>query len=319
MTDNPTSLYAAWLEALPQAFRMLVPAVSTELQPPADGPSENASAPFAAKEVGKAIDVLDGILAQVYRGFLPLLAKGNLTAGPFQALVDSGTEAVTRLAAALAEPFSALKTLPEGTGMLLSAQPWTVLFQGLVPGLQGKPVGASQLQLGIERTFGGLGEAFGLGPMRELQQAWREMLTANAAKQRAQGEYLAVAVQAWVKGTQGLLQELQAMGARGERVESLLAFIRLWAKSIDGPMHEAMQDARGLEATAKLISASSRHRQQMQKAIGLASEALHVPTGADMDEAFREIQELKRELRRLKKALPPAAQKKMLQAREQTA
>ena len=57
--------------------------------------------------------------------------------------------------------------------------------------------GAAQLQLGIERTFGGLGEAFGLGPMRELQQAWREMLVASVAKQRAQVEYLALVAQAF--------------------------------------------------------------------------------------------------------------------------
>jgi hypothetical protein len=317
MTDNPNSLYTAWLNALPQAFRMLVPAASAEAQSPADGAFDSASAPFAAEQVGKALDVLDGLLVQVYRGFLPFLAKGDLTAEPFQALVDSGTKAVDRWMATLAEPLTALQSLPDWAGMVNSAQPWTSLFQGFAPGVQGKAVGANQLQLGIERTFGGLGEAFGLGPMRELQQAWREMLTASAAKQRAQVEYLAVAVQAWVKGTQGLLQELQAIGARGERIESLLAFIRLWAKAIDGPMHEAMQNARGLEATAKLLNASSRYRQQLQKAIGLASEALHVPTRTDMDGAFREIQELKRELRRLKKALPPAAQKKLMQAREQ--
>jgi class III poly(R)-hydroxyalkanoic acid synthase PhaE subunit len=223
------------------------------------------------------------------------------------------------LLAALAEPLTALQSLPDWAGLAMSAQPWTSLFSGHVPGEQGKPVGANQLQLGIERTFGGLGEAFGLGPMRELQQAWREMLTAGIAKQRSQAEYLAIAVQAWVEGTQGLLQELQAMGARGERVESLLAFIRLWAKAIDGPMHDAMQNGRGLQATAKLIGASTQYRQQLQKAIGLASEAMYVPTRADMDNAFREIQELKRELRRLKKALPPAAQKRIVQAREQTA
>jgi class III poly(R)-hydroxyalkanoic acid synthase PhaE subunit len=278
-----------------------------------------ASAPMPAEQIGKAIEMLDGLLVQLYGGFLPFLAKGDLTAEPFQALVDSGSKAVERLAATLAEPLTALQSLPDWAGMVNSAQPWASLFQGMVPGAQGKPVGANQLQLGIERTFGGLGEAFGLGPMRELQQAWREMLTASAAKQRAQVEYLAVAMQAWVQGTQGLLQELQAMAVRGERIESLLAFIRLWAKAVDGPMHEAMQGARGLEVTAKLISASSQHRQQLQKAVGIASEAVHVPTRADMDEAFREIQELKRELRRLKKALPPAAQKKIIQSREQAA
>ena len=185
-----------------------------------------------------------------------------------------------------------------------------------MPGAHPQAAGTGQLQHGIERTFGGLGDAFGLGPLRELEQAWREMLIASAAKQRAQVEYLALVAQAWNKGTLGLLQELQAMGARGERVESLLAFIRLWAKSVDAPLHETMQEARGLEVTAKVIRAASQHREQLQKTIGLASEALHVPTRKDMDDAFREIQELKRELRRLKKALPATAQKKLTQSRE---
>jgi hypothetical protein len=107
-----------------------------------------------------------------------------------------------------------------------------------------------------------------------------------------------------VTGTEDLLKELQAKGARGERVESLLAFIRLWVKSIDGPMHDAMQGERGLEATAKVLRASTQHRLQLQKAVGIASEALNVPSRAEVDEAFREIQELKRELRRLKRGAP---------------
>ena len=109
------------------------------------------------------------------------------------------------------------------------------------------------------------------------------------------------------------------MGARGERVESLLDFIRLWAKAVDAPLHEIMQGAHGLDVTAKVIRASSQHREQLQKTIAIASEALHIPTRKDMDDAFREIQELKRELRRLKKALPPAAQKKLIQAKEHEA
>jgi class III poly(R)-hydroxyalkanoic acid synthase PhaE subunit len=198
-------------------------------------------------------------------------------------------------------------------------QPWAGLMQGLLPGAQTPAAGSDQLRLGIERTFGGLGDAFGLGPMRELEQAWREMLVASAAKRRAQVEYLALVAQAWNKGTLGLIQELQAMGARGERVESLLAFIRLWAKSVDAPLHETMQEARGLEVTAKVIRASSQHREQLQKTIGLASEALHMPTRKDMDDAFREIQELKRELRRLKKVLPAAAQSKLIHSKESDA
>jgi hypothetical protein len=43
---------------------------------------------------------------------------------------------------------------------------------------------------------------------------------------------------------------------------------------------------------------------------------LRVGTCKDMDDAFREIQELKRELRRLKQALPAATQKKLLPNQE---
>jgi hypothetical protein len=78
-----------------------------------------------------------------------------------------------------------------------------------------------------------------------------------------------------------------------------------------------MQGAAGLAVTAKVIRASTAHRQQVQRLVGVASTALHVPTRDDLGEAFREIQELKRELRRLKRALPAAAQKKLVARKEQ--
>jgi len=281
MTDPMTTLYTAWFDTLPEAFRALVPAPGAATQAPPPAMANGASMPFPAGQIGQAFGMLDGLLRQIYQGYLPLLAKGPLTAEPLLAMAQAAMQTVA------------------GTAL--------------------KHPGTDQLQLGIERTFGGLGDAFGLRPMRDLEEAWRDMIAANAAKQRAQAEYLAIVAEAFNKGTQGLVQELQAMGARGERVESLLAFIRLWAKAIDAPLHEAMQGERGLEVTAKVIRASTRHRQQLQRAIGLASEALYLPTRADLDLAFREIQELKRELRRVKRTLPPAARKKMIPTREHDA
>lgn len=315
MTDSPTSLYTAWLNALPEAFRAMVPAATAPAVPAAANSDafDAPPMPFPVDQVAKAVNLLDGMLTQLYQGYLPLLAKGNLTAEPFQAMADGAADALNKLLAAMSSPLGAL---PDMTGLAPLLKPWAAMLPGLNLGAQGHHAGTSQLMLGMERTFGGLAEAFGLGPMRELEQALSEMLASSTAKQRAQIEYLAVVAQAWKAGTAGMLTELQAMGARGERVESLLGFIRLWAKAIDAPLHEAMQGTHGLEVTAKVIRASSRHREQVQKAIGLASEALHVPTRNDMDDAFREIQELKRELRRLRKALPPATQKKLLQAKE---
>lgn len=306
MSDNLASLYDGWTRAVPEAFRMLMPGAMSAAMPgtarASAADSAGAAAPFPVGQIGAALGVFEGVLTQLYQAYLPLFAQGKVTAEPFEAMAQTATKA-----------FDALRLpLQQGLPGLPSADAWPALAASALPG-------AAQLQLGIERTFGGLGEAFGLGPTRQLQNAWREMLSASVAKQGAQAEYLALAAQAFATGTATLMQDLQAMALRGERVESLLAFIRMWAKAVDAPLHDAMQGGPGLDASAKVIRASTAHRQQVQKVVGIASTALHVPTRDDMSSAFREIQELKRELRRLKRALPVAAQKKLGARKERAA
>lgn len=319
MTDSPTSLYTAWFDILPGFFRAMLPPGGAGVASPATGSAEQTSLPFPADQVAKALNAMNGILPQIYQSYLPLLAQGGLSAEPLKAFANAGTETFNRLRESLAFPGSAWPDLQAWNGFTQFAQPWNLWLASLVTGEHPHGQGPHPLRVGMERTFGGLGEAFGLGPMRELDQAWREMFSAGVAKERAQLEYLALVGEAWNEGTQRLLHELNAMGARGERIESLLAFIRLWAKTVDGAMHEAMQSERGLAVTAKVMRAATRHRQQLQKAVGLASESLHMPTRADVDEAYREIQELKRELRRLKKSLPPAVQEKITRVKESEA
>jgi class III poly(R)-hydroxyalkanoic acid synthase PhaE subunit len=158
------------------------------------------------------------------------------------------------------------------------------------------------LTLNLERAFGGLVDAFGLAPLRDLQEAQRDLSLAAVAHRQAQVEYLEVAAGALSQGAEALTTRLVEMGQRGESVDSLLGLVRLWAQTTDGAMHRAMQTPRALEASAKLVRASARSRQQQQRVVAILSQALHMPTRAELDDAFREIQELKRELRRMRKS-----------------
>lgn len=308
MTETQTSLYNLWFETVPGFFRAMMPPGSVVTGASQDtGNAEPAAAlPFPTDQIAKALGAMNGTLPQLYQAYLPLLTQGALTAEPLQALVNTATENFNRLREALLVSSSAWPDLQQWNGMAQLARPWNLWTGALLAGEHPHANAPHPLQVGMERTFGGLADAFGLGPKRQLEDAWREMLAAGFAKQRAQLEYLLVVGEAWGKGTEHLLHELKEMGARGERIESLLAFIRLWAKTVDVAMHEAMQSERGLAATTKLMRAATRHRQQLQKAVALTSEALYMPTRGDVDEAYREIQELKREVRRLKKALQPA-------------
>jgi hypothetical protein len=312
MLNTADSLYAAWYQALPAFFRgMMPPGNAPSEGEPAEAP---AGLPYPANPLGKALEILGAGLTQLYQSYLPLLAQGGLNADAFKVIVDASNDARERLLdAAARSPDSLPEIAPPAA--FASFPLWHAWHTAWTPGAA--PSEASNLlQLGMERAFGGLGDAFGLRPARELEAAWREIGAAAAAKQRTQAEYLALWAEAWGEGTQRMLRELSAMAGRGERVESMLALIRLWATSVDAAVHEALQSERGVALTAAVTRAATSYRHHLQKAVALASESMHLPTQADIDEAYREIQELKRELRRLKKALPPAQQRKLRQARE---
>ena len=156
MSDSLASLYDGWTRAVPEAFRMLMPGAPAAAMPAAPGASatspERAAAPFPVGQIGDALAVADGVLTQLYQSYLPLFAQGQVTAEPFEALARNATQAFNAM-------LLPLQQAPVG---MPTADGWPAWSASAVPG-------AAQLQLGIERTFGGLGEAFGLGPMRQLQ------------------------------------------------------------------------------------------------------------------------------------------------------
>ena len=67
------------------------------------------------------------------------------------------------------------------------------------------------------------------------------------------------------------------------------------------------EQGRYLETTPLVVGGVMYLSTQQQRVVAIASEALNVPTRAEVDDAYREIQELKREMRRLRKSIGVAA------------
>jgi len=222
--------------------------------------------PFPLGQVMQALAMTKGALGPLYQNF-------------FQALLtrSSPAEALAAFQGLMAHPM---------------AQPMAMLGDAWKP-----------LSINLEHTYGGLADAFGLAPSRELQDAAREMAAAKLARQRAQAEYMGLVFASLARGSQALMARLAQMGRDGESVDSLLGLVRLWARTADEGLHRDMQSPQALQASASLMRAAMTSREQQQRVVAIVSEALNVPTRAEVDDAYREIQELKRELRRLKKAL----------------
>ena len=111
---------------------------------------------------------------------------------------------------------------------------------------------------GFDRTFGALTDALGFGPMRKLQAAWQDLAAAAMAQNQARANYAMLVQGAFTAGLEGVLQRLAEMAEKGERVDSVLALLRLWAVSTEKAVHEVLQSEAGLAATATVARAGPR-------------------------------------------------------------
>lgn len=153
-----------------------------------------------------------------------------------------------------------------------------------------------------ERVYGPLADAFGLRPVRDAFDNWRELLAAQLGEAVANAQVLGVVAAGALDGMSRLTQQLDRMRGDGRTISSPTALLRLGLGELDGAMHAAMLSEPGLAATAASVRAASRRRSCCQKLAALGAEVAGQPTRVEVDEAFREIQQLKRELRELKRA-----------------
>jgi polyhydroxyalkanoate synthesis regulator phasin len=157
---------------------------------------------------------------------------------------------------------------------------------------------------GFDRTFGGLFDALGFGPVRKLQAATQDLAAASLAQNQSRAAYAMLVQGAFASGLERLMTQLAKMADAGERVESVLTLLRMWAVHTEQAVHEVLQSERGLAATAALTRAGLSHRRKLQQVAAIAADSLDLATRRELDEVYREIHELKRELRALRAPAP---------------
>ncbi len=157
---------------------------------------------------------------------------------------------------------------------------------------------------GFERTFGGLFDALGFGPMRKLQTACQELATATLAQNQSRAAYAMIVQGAFASGLERLMLQLGTMADAGERVESVLTLLKMWAVNTEDAVHEVLQSEQGLVATAALTRAGLSHRRKLQHVAGIVADSLDMATRRELDDVYKELHELKRELRALRQPAP---------------
>jgi poly(hydroxyalkanoate) synthase III subunit E len=312
------AMYDQWLSMLPQFFAQFG-------APAADSGGNGAARalPFPADQVAKAAALTQNALAGIAQSFAPLLQSAGapallaqwasamplMTARQNAGAASPGAFpfAPWLVAAQAPSPASGAATpLPAASQAFPAAaqaallpfrqmqQAWLDMGNRLAGGTTDTYVTA------FERTFGAVSDALGLGPMRKLQAAFGELMNAAAAQNEPRTAYAMLVQSAFASGWDELLRRLADKAQRGERVDSMLALIRLWASATEDAVHGVLQSQPGLDATAAVMRAALAYRRKLQSVAAIAADMLDMATRRELDEAYREIQQLKRELRSMR-------------------
>ena len=268
------SVYNFWLSLIPQFMGQFGASPGAKPQTPPTMPWLNTML-FPADQIAKTAHMTQQSLQTMAQAMAPMMEAAWMP------------NMLTQWAAVL--PTSAAPTMQS------IGQAWSDFGSRM-----GLPTNA-ELNTGFDRTYGALSDALGLGPMRQLHAAWQDLLKAAAAQQEARASYALVVNSAFTGGYERLVKLLADKATAGERIDSVLALLRLWAGCTEDAVHETLQSEPGLAATAALTRASLSYHKAVRKVTNNVADMLDLATRRDLDEAFREIQALKRELRNLRR------------------
>jgi hypothetical protein len=323
-TQGAQQIYNFWLGLIPQflgQFGSAVPGMAAN--------ASNASAVpngmlFPNDQIAKAAAMTQQSLQALAQSFTAMLQTGGVpnlltqwaNAAPAFAPVkpEDAQAAATAATQALFAPWTALMSQMTGAIPAMASQGLTppaldgsatpaVSLQAMTQawadmGRQLTGATPAQFDTAFDRTYGALSDAFGLGPARKLNAALREAVAAGIAQQDAQAKYAQLVQGAFTEGFQRLLRALAEKADAGERIDSMLALLRLWAGKTEEAVHETLQSEPGLAATAELTRCAFSYRNKLRHMAAAYADTFDMATRRELDDAYREIQALKRELRR---------------------
>lgn len=154
-----------------------------------------------------------------------------------------------------------------------------------------------------ERTFGRCLESPSLGHTRELSQDLIKGFHVWVDSRRASFEYQILLAEAWGRAFEQYMRQLVSLAEKGEPVQSLRQVLYVWIDVIEDVFTGLFRSEEYLQRQSQLVNTVTAYRLIERRLVEAFSKTSHLPTRSELDEAYKRIYELRRELRELKKTL----------------
>lgn len=143
----------------------------------------------------------------------------------------------------------------------------------------------------------------GTGLTRELEETFAKGYTAWTDARQAMDEYQLLINQAWSGVMEEVLNEMMKRAEKGTPITTVRDLIKLWTSAADRSFDTVFRSDIYSEVQGKFVSTYMEYRVKEQAMMEALLKYTHFPTRGEVDEAHRNIYELRKEVKRLTKAM----------------
>ncbi|WP_017314607.1 poly(R)-hydroxyalkanoic acid synthase subunit PhaE [Mastigocladopsis repens] len=129
---------------------------------------------------------------------------------------------------------------------------------------------------------------------------------------QASFEYLLLLLDVWLKAFEELMGELISSQQKGETVENVRQFLQVWSSIFDRVFAQRFHSEDALEIHGKFMNAAMAWRLHQQQLMQVFLKMNDLPTRSELDEIYRSLYELRKEVKNLKKTLAESLSNEVL-------
>jgi len=176
-------------------------------------------------------------------------------------------------------------------------------------------MGQNDFQTG---PFVGFAEVPSIGITREHQAKILRAFDAFVDLRKVMLEFNKMTTGAMGKAVEAMMEALVEKSKKGEKVQSVRDMNRLWLASADKVFTRMYASEGYLEAQRKLSAAGMSFKLMQQEVLEMVLKGLNLPTRSELDDAYRTLYELRKEVKALKKAVHEQTKPSAMEAKAET-
>ncbi len=162
-----------------------------------------------------------------------------------------------------------------------------------------------------EKTVGSFLQSPTLGYTREFNHKLLGGFDSWINFYKASFDYQLVLLNVWAKAFDELMRELAASEEKSRTIQIWRQFLQVWSSLFDRVFAETFRSQDTVEIQGKFLNAALSYRLHQQQLMEVFLKMNDLPTRSEVDEVHRNIYQLRKEIKSLKKAVAESQSKEL--------